>query len=54
MTLLNADNLVTFVFICQDALNAKLLATLTTVRLDGLHVCDVLIAKLGNQAILVD
>ena len=54
MALLNADNLVSLVLIREDALNAKLLAALTTVRLDGLHVCDVLIAKLGNQAILVD
>ena len=54
MTLLNADDLVSFVLICQDALNAKLLATLTTVCLDRLHVSDVLVAKLGDQAILVD
>ena len=54
MTLLNADDLVSLVLICQDALNAKLLATLAAVRLDGLNVCDVLVAKLSDQAILVD
>ena len=54
VTLLNADNLVAFMFICKDALNAELLTTFAAVCLDGLNVCDVLIAELRDETVLID
>ena len=53
MALLNTYDLVAFVLIRQDALNAELLAAFAAVCLDGLHIGDMLVTELGDQAVLV-